>query len=129
MIDILVIGIGGFIGSVSRYLLSIKVQQLFSGTMFPFGTMFVNISGCLIIGFISGFSENVVLLSPRIRFFLIAGVLGGYTTFSTFGNETFNLIREDEFILALINVGIQVIMGVIAVWLGYVLSKICSSIV
>lgn len=129
MIDIFVIGIGGFVGSVSRYLLSIKVQQFLAGAMFPFGTILVNISGCLIIGFISGFSENVALLSPRTRFFLITGVLGGYTTFSAFGNETFNLIRENELILALINVGIQVIVGVIAVWLGYVLSKICRYIV
>lgn len=126
MLDIVIIGMGGFIGSVFRYLFSVKVQQFFAGNMFPLGTMVVNITGCLIIGLISGFSENVVLLSPRTRFFLITGVLGGYTTFSAFGNETFNLIRENEIILALLNVGIQVIVGVIAVWLGYILSKICS---
>ena len=127
MLNILLVGIGGFIGSVLRYLVAVKVELLFVDVFFPFGTMVVNITGCFVIGLISGFSEYVTPISPRIKFFLITGILGGYTTFSSFGNDTFILLREKEILFVALNTGVQLVVGVIAVWLGYLLSKVIST--
>jgi CrcB protein len=122
MIKLLLIGAGGFIGSVLRYLLSGLAQTLSQSIAFPYGTLTVNILGCFCIGFLSEVFDTRALISTDMRAFLVVGILGGFTTFSAFGNETMNLIREGDAALALMNVGAQVLLGLGAVWLGYTLA-------
>jgi CrcB protein len=118
---ILLVGLGGFAGSIARYLLSGLVQQLANAT-FPLGTLAVNVLGCLLIGSLSELMEARAFLSPEGRALLVIGVLGGFTTFSAFGNETINLARDRDFALAALNVLAHVVVAVGAVWLGRVLA-------
>ncbi len=122
MSKLLLVGTGGFIGSVLRYLISGYVQQAARSVEFPYGTLLVNITGCLIIGFLSQLADSRGVFVPESRAFIFIGVLGGYTTFSSFGNETINLLRDDENFLALANVAAHMILGLGAVWLGRVAS-------
>jgi fluoride exporter len=124
MIKLLLIGAGGFIGSVLRYLLSGLAQTLSQSIAFPYGTLTVNILGCFCIGFLSELFDARALISTDMRAFLVVGILGGFTTFSAFGNETMNLIREGDAALALMNVGAQVLLGLGAVWFGYTLAYV-----
>jgi fluoride exporter len=119
IIKLLLIGAGGFIGSVLRYVVGGVVQTLSQSVAFPYGTLTVNILGCFCIGFLSELLDTRAFIGTDTRAFLVVGVLGGFTTFSAFGNETMNLIREGEAALALMNVGTQVLLGLGAVWLGY----------
>ena len=113
--------IGSGAGGVLRYLLSRWVYSLSSGS-FPIGTMVVNLSGCLIIGFLTGIFEQWII-SPNMRLFVFVGFLGGFTTFSTFGLETFNLLKEAEIKYALSNLLISNILGVGLVFAGFILSQ------
>ena len=119
ILDLVYVGLGGFIGSISRYLVSGAVHQVFPGVYLPIGTAAVNIIGCILIGVLTGLAELRNLLSPEMRMFLLIGLLGGFTTFSTFGHETVALMRDGEFLHAVGNVLIQVIIGLAGVWLGY----------
>jgi CrcB protein len=116
--NILWVGVGGFIGSVFRYVLSGLVQEYTKRDDFPVGTLAVNILGCLSIGLLSQLAEARGALSPETRALVIIGILGGFTTFSSFGNETMNLWRDGESYLAFVNVVAQVMLGLGAVWLG-----------
>ncbi|CUQ66814.1 fluoride efflux transporter CrcB [Candidatus Nitrospira inopinata] len=122
MIKLLLIGTGGFVGSILRYVISGAVQTASQSIAFPYGTLAVNVIGCFLIGFFSELAESRGLFSPDTRAFLIVGILGGFTTFSTFGNETMNLLHDGEWTLALLNVGAQVLLGLGGVWLGYILA-------
>ncbi len=122
MIKLLLIGTGGFLGSVLRYLVSGSVQAASQSVAFPYGTLAVNVIGCFFIGFLSELAESRSLFSPDTRAFLVVGILGGFTTFSAFGNETMSLLRDGERTLAMMNVGAQMLFGIGAVWLGYTLA-------
>lgn len=113
------IGTGGFIGSVLRYLLSGYVQQLSKSIQFPFGTLAVNIVGCAMIGFLAELADHRGVVSAETRAFLMVGILGGFTTFSAFGNETMNLLRDGELGLAVGNIVGHILLSLVAVWLGY----------
>jgi len=113
------IGTGGFIGSILRYLLSGYVQQLSKGLQFPFGTLAVNVVGCVLVGFLAELADQRSLISDETRGFLIVGILGGFTTFSAFGNETMNLLRSGELWLASANIVGHMLLSLIAVWFGY----------
>ena len=119
---ILWVGFGGFFGSIGRYLLSGYIQHLMKGTGFPYGTLVVNLVGCLLIGFLSQWVGARGFLSPETRLFVFMGLLGGFTTFSTFSNETMNLWQTGESVAALTNVAVHVILGLGAAWLGHVLA-------
>ena len=119
MLNLIYVGAGGFFGSIGRYLLAGAVYQIFPGLNFPTGTAVVNILGCFLIGIISGLVEMRNLLSPETRIFILIGLLGGFTTFSTFGFETVALLRDGAFFAALANVLVQVIIGISVVWLGF----------
>ena len=125
MIKILLVGLGGFIGSVFRYLLGNWVSRLLNNPEFPYGTFAVNIIGCLIIGFLGGIVNLRQGFTSEIRLFLFVGILGGFTTFSSFGYETFLLLNDGKNIMAGINIISHVIIGLIAVWIGYRLSVVC----
>lgn len=124
MYYVLLVGIGGFIGSVFRYLLTNWIYNLFTYPIFPIGILIVNVVGCLLIGFLGGIVETRETFTTELRIFLMIGVLGGFTTFSSFGYDTFGLLRDGQFFLALANVLLQVIIGLSAVWLGYVCSRL-----
>jgi CrcB protein len=119
MLNILFVGVGGFFGSIGRYVLSGAVYQMFPNLHFPIGTTVVNILGCFLIGVVTALVEVRNLLSPEVRVFLLIGLLGGFTTFSTFGYETIALLRDGAFLTGLANVLIQVIIGISAIWLGF----------
>lgn len=123
MQNILLVGLGGFVGSASRYLVSGWVQNLVDKPWIPVGTLAVNALGCFVIGLLGGLAEVREIMHPNARMFVMVGMLGGFTTFSTFGYETFGLGRDGETMLALANVGVQVALGLFAVWLGYALAR------
>lgn len=115
-----IIGAGGFIGAILRYLISGWVQERSGSVLFPYGTMSVNLIGCFIIGFLTLLVETRAMLTVEMRSLLLIGLLGSFTTFSTFGNESLTLIREGRMDLAALNAGVQVIVGVAMVWGGRV---------
>jgi CrcB protein len=123
LFKLLIIGIGGFIGSVSRYLVGGWVHQLMNNPWFPFGTLAVNIIGCFLIGLLGGLSESRQVFSPETRLFLFIGVLGGFTTFSSFGYETFALARDGELLAAVININLQIFLGLGGVWAGNIAAR------
>jgi CrcB protein len=114
----LFVGAGGFIGSVLRYWVSGIIQQSASNPSFPYGTLVVNLAGCLVIGFLSQLAEARGVFTPEARAFVFVGILGGFTTFSTFGNESMNFMRDGQTLPALWNIGAHVFLGLAAVWLG-----------
>jgi CrcB protein len=122
MTNILLVGVGGFIGSVMRYLASGYVQQATKSVDFPYGTLAVNVIGCFVIGFLSQLAEGRGVLTSESRLFVFTGILGGFTTFSSFGNETMNLVRDSQMMNAFANVGANVVIGLFAVWLGRTVS-------
>ncbi len=123
LINAAVIGSGGFLGALARYGLSGVVHRQLPLSTFPYGTLVVNLLGCLVIGAFAGLAESRQLFGPEFRAFALIGILGGFTTFSTFGYETLAMIRGDEYIRAVANVGIHVILGLGLVWLGYSLTS------
>jgi fluoride exporter len=124
MIKILYVGFGGFFGSISRYLLSGLVQKLFPATLsLPTGTFAVNMLGCLVIGFLGSIAETRQVFTAEMRMLLFIGFLGGFTTFSTFGFETFNLLRDQQYVSAISNIFLHIIIGITAVWLGFILAR------
>ena len=112
----IVIAVGGAIGAVVRH----AVNGVWAASRFPTGIAVVNITGCFIIGLLAGLlAAERIALRPQWREFVFVGLLGGYTTFSTFGLDTFVLARGESVSSALLNVGVQVLGGLLAVWLGY----------
>ena len=118
MIGVVLVGVGSLIGGILRYGLSSWVYRALDNPWFPYGTLAVNLLGCLVIGFLSGLAEARAAFTPEARLFLFVGVLGGFTTFSSFGLETFALARDGQSLAVLANIGSQVGLGLFAVWLG-----------
>lgn len=116
--SILYVALGGALGSVSRYLLGTWTQSISKSIDFPYGTLTVNLIGCFVIGFLSHLAESRGAFTPETRALVFIGILGGFTTFSSFGNDTLNLLRDGETFNALANVGANVILGLSLVWLG-----------
>ncbi|PKN92441.1 MAG: fluoride efflux transporter CrcB [Chloroflexi bacterium HGW-Chloroflexi-6] len=117
-----IIGLGGGLGAILRYILSGLVQNWSKSISFPYGTLAVNLLGCLLIGLLTGLAETRGLFSPEARLFIFVGLLGGFTTFSTFGNETFNLILSRESFLAVLNLATHIVLGIGMVWAGRILA-------
>lgn len=122
LIAALAVGSGGFLGALARFGVSGLVHRQLPHTTFPVGTLAVNLLGCLAIGALAGVAESRQLFGPEVRLFALIGLLGGFTTFSTFGYETFAMIRDNESLRAATNVGVHVIIGLALVWLGYALT-------
>lgn len=118
MTNILLVGAGGFIGSVLRYLVSGYVQESARRLDFPYGILTVNLIGCFVIGLLAQAGEKFGAFSDESRSFIFVGVLGGFTTFSSFGNDTVNLIRQGMMNHAFLNIGSNLILGLLAVWVG-----------
>jgi CrcB protein len=118
MMRLLVVGAGGFVGSVCRYLLSGLAQQLSGTSAFPVGTLTVNVVGCAVIGFLAYIADVHGGLSSLQRLFLLVGVLGGFTTFSAFANESMTLLQDGEQWYSLLNIVGHVVLCLGAVWIG-----------
>lgn len=118
----LLVGIGGFLGSILRHWLSGMAQAWVLGR-FPIGTFFVNSLGCLAIGALWSLIDCRQWFTPELRIFLTVGILGGFTTFSAFGYETFILMRDQEYWQALANVLANVVGGTAAVAIGWATAK------
>jgi CrcB protein len=119
---VLLIGIGSFIGGVCRYYSQQIISKFFPSPL-PYGTLSVNIIGCLLIGIIYGLSERGNLLSPEWRLFLTTGFCGGFTTFSTFSYESIALIQDGEFLYLSLYIALSVILGLASTYLGMLVIK------
>ena len=124
LVEVSLVGLGGFIGSVGRYGLSGLVHRVVPSLTFPVGTLVVNVFGGFVIGVLGGMVETRQVLSSHARLFLFLGVLGGFTTFSTFGYETVSLLRDSEHLKALANVVLHIVVGLGAVIVGFGLSRL-----
>lgn len=120
---LLLIGTGGFLGSISRYLLAKLLQQQFLSP-FPYGTFGVNILGCFLIGLFYGLSERTGFISDDLRLFLTVGFCGGFTTFSTFANENLSLLRDGAFLYFAAYSAFSLFFGLVAVYLGNLTTKL-----
>ena len=120
--SVLIVGLGGFIGTALRYLVS-RYFQLHMATLFPWGTFNVNILGSFLIGILYGLSERGNLLTPEWRIFLTVGLCGGFTTFSTFSNDAFILLQSGEFLRFATYSGLSFFLGLTAVFLGRLIIK------
>ncbi len=123
MKDLLLVGAGGFLGSIGRYALAGAVQRLSSYPTFPYGTLCVNVLGCLVIGVLGGLAEARGAFSPAFRLFVFIGILGGFTTFSSFSFETLQLARSADMLRAGLNVMVQVAGCLCAAWGGFALAR------
>ncbi|MBT3177570.1 MAG: fluoride efflux transporter CrcB [Desulfobacula sp.] len=124
MIKILMVGVGGAAGSICRYIISDLSHRLFNDPFFPYGTITVNVAGCFLIGLIGGLSDARQIFTPEIRALILIGFLGGFTTFSTFGYEIFTVARDGQFVSALTNLMLHLILGFGSVWLGFSMSRL-----
>jgi len=117
------IGLAGFAGTLIRYWLSEWTARRF-GETFPTGTLVVNLIGCFLAGLLFCLMFDRYLVSPTVRTVILIGLLGGFTTFSSFGLQTFTLLRDGEMGLAFFNIAISNVGGLLMVWVGYSLAKI-----
>lgn len=124
MEKVLLVGLGGCLGSMLRYGLGGLIGRLKSGWSFPLETLIINVAGCLAIGLLAGLAESRGIFSGATRAFLFIGVLGGFTTFSTFGYETFQLIRDGQMAAAAGSTGLQILLGIGGVWAGNVVARL-----
>jgi CrcB protein len=122
LFGIILVAVGGAIGSVSRYVLSTLVIRA-SGTLFPAGTFVVNLLGCVTFGVIAGAAEQRLPLTPDLRVFLLVGVLGGFTTFSSYASDSVALMQQGQFLSALVNIVGQVVFGLLGMWAGYAFAR------
>jgi len=123
MKQLLLVGVGGFIGSIARFLVQ-KLNLNWQVLSIPMGTLTVNVLGSLLIGFIIGVSGKSEIISPSLRLFLMVGICGGFTTFSSFTAENMTLMQNGQFATVLIYTGLSILLGFLAVYLGYTLSNI-----
>ena len=122
MVNIFLIGIGGFIGAVARYGMAVWIGQRW-GRSFPLGTFIINVSGSFLIGLLMTLLTERFLVNPQWRLFMVVGFLGAYTTFSTFEYETGMLLKDGEWLIAGMNVVFSVLVGFAALKLGEVIAK------
>jgi fluoride exporter len=122
----LLVGFGGFLGSVLRYGVGGLVGRLKAGWTFPLETLLINVAGCLVLGFLAGLNESRGVFSASTRAFLFIGLLGGFTTFSTFGYETVQLARDAQWQAAAWSTILQLGLGLGGVWAGDVLARLAS---
>lgn len=118
----LIVGTGGFLGTISRFLLSRYIQQLWPSYI-PYGTLIVNVLGCFLIGVLYGISERTQMFGSEWRFFLTVGFCGAFTTFSTFTNENMILLRDQEYFLSFLYIALSLILGLGATFTGHIFTK------
>ena len=122
--QLLWVGFGGFLGSIGRFVMAGALNRFSPVLGFPVGTLAVNILGCFLIGVLNGLAETRSLLGPDIRIFLFIGVLGGFTTYSTFGFESLALLKDGAVLKTSANIILHVFLGLSAVWIGDALGRL-----
>lgn len=122
LLHALLVGVGGAMGALLRYGVSGLVHRQFPQTLFPVGTLVVNLSGCLLIGIVAGLAESRQLFTAEMRVFVMIGILGGFTTFSAFGLESYAMLREANYAGLAGNIALQVCAGLALVWAGYAMT-------
>lgn len=122
MTQLLLVAIGGALGSTCRYYISNTITQRVIFGAFPLGTWAVNVLGCLVAGLVLGLSERFQFLSAETRVLIFSGILGGFTTFSAFAVETVTLLKRGDVVTALVYILLSVTIGLAAVWLGWLTS-------
>lgn len=122
MKQLLIVGLGGFFGTMARYLVS-RINLLENFLSLPLGTLTVNVSGSFLIGILTGLASKSEILSADMRLFLMAGFCGGFTTFSSFTNENLQLIQNGQFLSAAVYTVISLLLGFLAVFLGYAVTN------
>lgn len=125
MTQFLYISVGAILGANLRFLVGLWASQQL-GAGFPFGTLLVNVAGCFLIGLFYGLGETRITITPELRLFVAIGFLGAFTTFSSFGNETVNLVRSGDLALALLNVAGNNVLGLLAVLGGATLARLLA---
>jgi CrcB protein len=120
-VNLLLIAAGGALGSVARHLMSTFVLRA-SGSLLGVGTFAVNVVGCIVFGVIAGLAERRFVFGPEARLFLLVGVLGGFTTFSSFAFESVQLLRDGQFVAASVNIVGQVVAGLAGLWVAFAIS-------
>ncbi|MCI0523366.1 MAG: fluoride efflux transporter CrcB [Bacteroidales bacterium] len=120
---VLLIGAGGFLGSIARYFVSLLNLSI-SFCSVPVGTLIVNVTGSLVIGFLTGIADKSMILSAEWRLFLMVGLCGGFTTFSTFTNENLMLLHNGQLLTVLLYTGLSIFLGFLAVYIGYILTNL-----
>jgi len=123
MKQLLVIGLGGFVGSIARFLVQ-KLNLHWHFLSIPLGTLMVNVLGSLLIGFIMGISAKSEFLLPNVRLFLMVGFCGGFTTFSSFSAENLTLMQNGQFATVLLYTACSILFGFLAVYIGYITSNL-----
>ena len=118
MMKIFAIGAGGCVGAIGRYAISRYVIYLFPQSDFPYGTLVVNVLGCLLMGILTAVMDVRPLVNAEIRPLLVVGFLGAFTTFSTFGYETLHSLEAENYLGATANICTNVVLGILAVWAG-----------
>lgn len=122
--QIIIVGAGGFVGSALRFVVSGWVQRMVASSVMPYGTFAVNVLGCLALGFLGGIAEYRQVIEPGQRLFLMVGILGGFTTFSTFAFESVSLLQDAEVTRAFLNIFAQVTLGFGAAFAGFILARV-----
>lgn len=122
MIDCLIVGLGGFIGAVARYVIALWIGQKW-GSSFPLGTFVINVSGSFFIGLLMALFTERFMVNPQWRLLLVVGFLGAYTTFSTFEYETGALLKDGEWLISSVNVILSVAAGFAALKAGELLAR------
>jgi CrcB protein len=120
---ILLIGFGGFIGSVARYYVS-KINLLIDFFSIPLGTLLVNVSGSFVLGFLTGIAVKSPVMTLELRLFFMVGICGGFTTFSTFTNENLALLHNGQLMSIVLYTGLSIFLGFLAVYFGYITSNL-----
>jgi CrcB protein len=117
------IGLAGFVGTLARYGLSGVIAKRY-GETFPLGTLAVNLIGCFLVGLLFYLMQERFLVNQNVRTVILIGLLGGFTTFSSLGLQTFTLLQDGQFGLAAANLGVSNLIGLFMVWAGYTLAKV-----
>jgi len=120
-VNLVLIAIGGALGSVARYAFSTAALRI-TGSLFPVGTFAVNVVGCVVFGVIAGLADRRFVFGPDARAFLLIGLLGGFTTFSSFAFESVQLLRDGQFLAAAVNIVGQVVAGIVGLWMAFAIS-------
>lgn len=119
----LAVGVGGFLGSVSRYAIGAWIHRSWPALSFPAGTLTVNVIGCLLIGVLGSAVEIRNIFSAQARALVFVGVLGGFTTFSAFADETVSMMKDGATARAGLNIGANIVLCLIAVWIGSLIGR------
>jgi CrcB protein len=123
--QLLLVGTGGFLGSVARFLVN-RLSTRIEWFSIPIGTLTVNVVGSLLIGFLIGISEKSPILTVEWRMFLMVGLCGGFTTFSSFTGENLMLMKNGQIFPLLLYTGLSIFLGFVAVYLGYISTKLMA---